>query len=283
MNSEKFIFAMVKRFNDAGELEAVASTGSLDRDSEIIKPEAWRASLPTYRSNAVILATHMHRLSTGDSPVIGSASFIDVQGSELVFRMKFAGTELGRQYEQLYREGHMKAFSVGFWPVNGEWQDLDRGKAGRKRVWVHTEVNLLEISAVPVPANPEALVRMRELEARAAGETLSGVKAELEAIVKAQLAAAGLGKDAIENLKSEIIKRLDEAVMEIRDQVSQALEIVELPSDSLGQANPPAKGAPAGGEKAGRADGGEGAGGIDRAAGRLLKVCGGLGTTKQGR
>ena len=269
--SEKFIFAMVKGFNNAGELEAVASTGTPDLENEVIKPEGWSASLPTYRSNPVILATHLHRLTTGDSPVIGSASSIDVQNDKLVFRMKVAGTELGKQYEQLYREVHMRAFSVGFMPVSGQWQDLDRGKEGKKRVWVHTEVKLLEISAVPVPANPEALVRMRELQAQAAGHDLSAIKADLIETVKAQLAEAGLDRSAIENLKSEITQRVETAVAEIRDQVSQVLESIALSSDSLDQANPQAKGAPAGGEEAGRADGGKGA--VAKASNELFKTC----------
>jgi len=222
---EKWIFAQVKGFSEDGELEAVASTGALDRDSEIIDPEAWRESLEAYRKNPVILATHLHRTSTGQSPVIGSAHKIELVNGALVFRMRFSQkSALGQEYEGLYHEGHMRAFSVGFMPEDGRWQEVDRGKEGRKRVYIHTKVALWEISAVPVPSNPEALARMRA--AAAAGlderdlERLADLVAERVAAKAPKVGAVALGlpdapgvvdvvKSEIRTLKLEILTALD--------------------------------------------------------------------------
>lgn len=234
----KFVFAQVKGFDEAGVLEAVASTGAIDRQGESIEPEAWKDSLPTYRTNPVILATHMHRLSNGDSPVIGSAVSIEITKDGLVFRMKFAGTDLGKQYEQLYREKHMRAFSVGFYPIDGRWQDYDRDGKGDKRTWVHTKVDLLEISAVPVPANPEALSRMRELMF---GNDATGT-------TELKDSADAVSKSDIENWKSEIL----DAIAEVR-------ELITLSSDPLGMSAPPPTDAPATDEKARRPDESQGA------------------------
>ncbi len=256
---EQFIFAQVKGFNADGELEAIASTGTIDRDNEIIQPEAWQGSLEGYRRNPVILATHMHRLATGDSPVIGSASQIAVAEDGLTFRLRFAGTELGRQYKQLYEEEHMRAFSVGFIPINGQWQDFNRqGKP--KRVYVHSEVELLEISAVPVPANPEALARMRAAMANSTAadqlETkLAAIKADVAAEVVSQFKAAGFDQAAIENLKSEMSDQIKAAVAAIADKVDELIEMHVLSSDTLGQA-PPQDG-PDADEKATPADEGD--------------------------
>ena len=229
--NEKFIFALVKGFNDAGELEAVASTGALDRQNEMIKPDAWKDSLPTYRSNPVILATHLHRLSTGDSPVIGSATAIEITADGLVFRMKFAGTDLGKQYEQLYREKHMRAFSVGFYPIDGGWEDFNRGGKNAKRTWVHTKVDLLEISAVPVPANPEALARMQELAAK-----VTSRDTDESAIRNLQSAI----KDASTNYTNHT-KEISDQQKLILDSIAEIRELITLSSDPLGFDSPPGK------------------------------------------
>jgi hypothetical protein len=68
--------------------------------------------------------------------------------------VEFAQTDLSEQYWQLYSTGFMRAVSIGFLPK--AWRDvLEDGK----RIREFTEVELLEISAVAVPANPDALVR----------------------------------------------------------------------------------------------------------------------------
>ena len=266
----RYIFAKVAGDAKADELEAVASTGALDRDSEIIEPAAWRASLEAFRANPVILATHQHRLMTGSSPVIGSAVSIDAGDDGLRFRMRFASTALGQEYAALYRETHMRAFSVGFIPVNGEWREFNRADHGQgaratsKRVWVHTEVELLEISAVPVPANPEALARMRAAAAAGVADSEALIR-DIAAEVMLRLAEfdlpAKLVKAAaseIRNLKSEILDRLDEAV-----------ELFARSSDTLGAFDAPSgSGAPPAGERAPGGDGGDGADELKKAAAR---------------
>jgi len=268
--AEKFVFAQAKGFNAAGELEAVASTGALDRDSEIIEPEAWRASLPAYRANAVILATHLHRTSDARSPVIGSATAIDIRSGALEFRMKFASTDLGREYETLYREGHMKAFSVGFLPVGGEWRESKGGKEV-KRVWAHTQVELLEISAVPVPANPEALARARA----AAALGLADDKAALDALVErvAKAVAEKLPRPepvALEERKSaETITEKTALVL-----INALEECIACVPDPYSDARA-APGGPGPRDPSDRADAGtEGADAARASAGRILAVAG---------
>jgi len=203
----KYLFATTKGVSEDGSFEAVASTAALDRDNEVIDPAAWEASLTTYRTNPVLLATHLHRTADGRSPVIGSAPEIAVVEGQLRFRGRFAGTALGQEYGQLYREGHMRAFSVGFAPKKGDWQD--RGGTGRK-IFVHTEVELLEISAVPVPANPEALARMI---AAAAGidldgePTLSSIVTEEEGPLDRRIAAL---EAKIEDLRVLVVDQFDQ-------------------------------------------------------------------------
>lgn len=147
--------AIVKRAEN-GTLTAVASNASLDRDGEIILPTAFTKHLDRYRANPVILAAHTHRSFDGWPTIIGSAAKIAIEEGELWFEMRFAETDLAKQWQSLYESGHAKAFSVGFIPMAGDFKQMPDKSAS---VYVHTEVELLEISAVAVPANPEAVAR----------------------------------------------------------------------------------------------------------------------------
>jgi HK97 family phage prohead protease len=141
-------------------LVAYASTEDEDRDGEIL--EAAGAALDGYRKNPVVLWAHNHRL-----PPVAKALWIKQDERGLLFKPQFARTEFADEIFYLYREGFLKAFSVGFIP--GEW------KRNVLATW-----ELLEVSSVPVPANPEALVQaMRERSVKsevlvkAFGETLT--------------------------------------------------------------------------------------------------------------
>ena len=161
MDQEKSFFGYVKSVTrEDRTLDVVASTGDIDRDGEIILPSAFTKNLESFRTNPCILACHQHRLESGESPVIGSAipESIVISDKDLRFKMRFAETDLAENYWKLYRDGHMKAFSVGYMALKGEVREIESG-----RVFVHTEVELLEVSAVPVPSNRAALARSKRL------------------------------------------------------------------------------------------------------------------------
>ncbi|MGD0077042.1 MAG: HK97 family phage prohead protease [Sedimentisphaerales bacterium] len=150
----KFNFFIVKAIDtEKRTVDATASTGDLDRDNERILPSAFN-DIDSFKSNPVILATHQHRLPSGSSPVIGSAipESISIGANEVTFKMHFAETPLGEEYWKLYKDKHMRAFSIGFIPL--EWKD-------DKDVRTYTKIELLEISAVPVPSNRRALARAK--------------------------------------------------------------------------------------------------------------------------
>jgi len=161
MNKAQFFFANVKAINEEEKsVDVIASTPDKDRDGDVILPSAFKKNLKSFKSNPVILACHMHRLQTGSSPVIGSAipETININDRALSFKMKFADTDLGNEYWSLYRDKHMRAFSVGFIPE--KWEDK-RDDNGRCTHRTYTQVELLETSAVPVPSNPKALARAK--------------------------------------------------------------------------------------------------------------------------
>ena len=133
----------------AGPLVFVASTGEVDRHGDTVAPEGWR--LDAYRDNPVVLWAHDY-----GEPAIGRAEAVWSDGRALRARLEFAPTEFAGQVERLYRQGYQRGVSVGFRPLRfEERRDPVNGAFLGIRF---LEQELLEISAVPVPANGGALL-----------------------------------------------------------------------------------------------------------------------------
>jgi HK97 family phage prohead protease len=205
----KYFFARVKQIDqESRSLEAVASTADLDRDEEIILPSAFIGTIASFKANPVILAAHQHRLASGSSPVIGSAipESIQITDKEVDFKMRFASTALGEEYWQLYKDAHMRAFSVGFIPVKGNWQE-SKGK----RVFIHEEIELLEISAVPVPSNRAALARSKTFYEEPDQQDLkSYVEDKLNSFSKEISSLRESIESSLEDIKSLLVPGSDE-------------------------------------------------------------------------
>jgi len=142
-----------------GPIRFVASTEEIARDGKSLKVADWR--LENYQRNPVVLWVHDYM---GRNLPIGRAVEVGVEGNALVADVQFdQADEFARQVESKYRRGYLNAVSVG-------WQDVMVGQG--KQVY-H---DLMDISAVPVPADPQAL---KIEEARA----ISKLSAELRAMV----------------------------------------------------------------------------------------------------
>jgi HK97 family phage prohead protease len=122
-------------------VEAVISSSARDRDGDIVEASGWQ--LENFLKNPVVLWMHRY-----EAP-IGRSLEIRREGELLIARTRFARTPLAEEIWQLYKEGVLSAWSVSF--IALEWEPLPSG--GRR----YTKQELLEYSAVSVPANPEAL------------------------------------------------------------------------------------------------------------------------------
>lgn len=138
-----------KNVGTGGPLTFVASTGAVDRHGDTVAPEGWR--LDAYRENPVVLWAHDYR-----RPAIGRTQSVWRDGGALLARLEFAGTEFAREVEGLYRQGYQQGVSVGFRPLRFEERRDPRTGAFLGIRFLEQE--LLEISAVPVPANRGALM-----------------------------------------------------------------------------------------------------------------------------
>jgi hypothetical protein len=171
-------------------LDFISSTATLDRYHEIIDPVGWR--LDSYRQNPVFQNAHNY----GDILfTLGKALITEVRSCPLHSDARAGGDEtesfrstthsqvskclyqriefatdvnpIARIAYGLYKGGFLNAVSVGFIPLR--WQDGDSVVAGAtsansggvsppgscRRKYLEQE--LLEVSAVAIPANPDAL------------------------------------------------------------------------------------------------------------------------------
>ena len=132
-------------------LEFIGSTGHVDRYGDVIEVEGW--DLKNYQKNPVFLWAHDYR-----QPPVGKALKVEKTDKGLLFRIQFPTAEeypFADTVYKLYLGGYLRATSVGF-------QDLERepiaDKEGKQIGWRFKKQELYELSAVPVPANPQALV-----------------------------------------------------------------------------------------------------------------------------
>ncbi len=141
-----------------GILEAViGSTSVIDRMDDTINQEGW--ALKNFKKNPVILFGHNSNL-----PPIGKALKVWVQGkgkkAQLMFRVQFdLQDKFAAEIFRKVKDGFMNTVSVGFIPLEWEQVESDNFFGGHKFL----KQELLELSFVPIPANPEALVSLRKL------------------------------------------------------------------------------------------------------------------------
>jgi phage head maturation protease len=158
-------------------LDFISSDASTDRHTEAINPSGWK--LDNYRRNPVFQNSHQY----GDILfTLGKASVTevrDVAGRKALFqRIEFACdvNPMAKIAHGLYKGGFLSGVSVGFVPL--KWQDVPSGRnadlqsavsqvcnlqpdhksnSSQSPRRVYLEQELLEVSAVAIPANPNAL------------------------------------------------------------------------------------------------------------------------------
>jgi len=152
----------------------VASTEAIDSYGTIIKQDGW--DLKRFIENPVVPLSHRW-----DDLPVGRVTRIEIIDKTLVADIQFAQDEMAERVWQLWRAGFLKAVSVGFMPI--EWHF---GHQGDSEVLIYDRCELLEISVVTIPANPEALaktivrnVRSTKTENKLAAESMIELMARL--------------------------------------------------------------------------------------------------------
>lgn len=135
---------------DGGPALFVLSTDEVDRHGDVVAAEGW--NLEFYRRNPVLLWAHDYR-----RPAIGRAVSLWTEPHRLLARMEFAPTAFAQEVAALYRAGFQWGVSVGFRPL--EFEERRDAATGAFLGIRFLRQELLEVSAVTVPANRSALRR----------------------------------------------------------------------------------------------------------------------------
>lgn len=160
-----------------GIAEYVASDETLDSYREIIRADGWR--FDHFQKNAPFVDSHDY---SSVEKLVGSVIGAEVQGKKLVETVKWATDVPDNKLAQLGWKmtvgGYLKAVSVGFrpmksvsrWDANpaGFQQEIaDMGLSGEQMNVnrIFTEQQQLELSAVIIGANPNALAKAYKAEA----------------------------------------------------------------------------------------------------------------------
>lgn len=151
------------------------STEAADRDGDIVTIEGW--DLRSFNKNPVVLWAHDY-----SKPPVGIAKsvYVDPRTKTLCFRVYFPSVEELSSPGQppsdhalfvdtvynMYKLGLLNATSVGF--IGKKMEPRTDEEASRKPVYARgvkfLAQELVELSCVPVPANPEALVQARSMK-----------------------------------------------------------------------------------------------------------------------
>lgn len=180
--------------------EFVASTGVVDAHDEVVDQATWQ--LGDYLKNPVVLFAHQSR----ELP-IGKSLFTGLVGGRLECKIEFATEDMNPKAEQVWKmvqAKFLRAVSVGFLPRTYRWEMRDGVE-----VWVWADCILKEISVTPVPANPEALAKAKQLAPRASTEAQAREGQEKTIMKTLEQVTAELAKATAEKELTE--KQLDDA------------------------------------------------------------------------
>ena len=144
-------------------LEFVGSTADVDRYGDIIEVEGW--DLKNFKKNSPFLWAHNYQ-----APPVGTVvkAFTDERGlichtyfptdEEIAVQGWPSNIPTPETVYRLYKIGSLKATSVGFAGLERE-PITDQKNEGQQTGWRYLKSELYELSAVPVPANPYAVIQ----------------------------------------------------------------------------------------------------------------------------
>lgn len=193
-------------------LTFVASDGTRDSAHTVLNQAGWK--LDRFNANPVIGYQHDIYGGWENDPdnVIGKGhAYIEEQDGKklLMVDITFEPADINEKADKIYKKllfGSLNSVSVGFMPVGrGAWGKGDEGPGEANETYYYAGQELLEISVVNIPANPNATAKraddpiQQELEelrkqGASAQDPAPEASAEVEAI-KAR--AIALGQSAI--------------------------------------------------------------------------------------
>lgn len=184
----------------------VASDGTKDSAGTILNTKGW--DLKRFNSNGII--GYQHKVygswSDSDNPdnIIGKGHAY-VEGDKLMVDVEFEPEGMNELADKVYKKlvfGTLKAVSVGFRPLGkGSWGKGEEALGQSNETYYYAGQELLEVSVVNIPANPNALKRSADMTA----EEINDLRKEGEAFdAQAKEEAKRKAEAEIEARKAEL-------------------------------------------------------------------------------
>lgn len=134
----------------------IVTTDSIDRHSERVLPSG--AKIKSFKSNPVMLYNHLRPsfFSPNANLPIGKWGNISIGEKSIEMEAFISdGTDESRKVLELVKDGVIRTASIGFRPL--KWSDDEKDKLPGQKGLTITEYELIEVSLVDIPANPDAV------------------------------------------------------------------------------------------------------------------------------
>lgn len=148
----------------------VASDATRDSYGTVLMPEGWE--LDRFQNNPLIGYQHGLQFSDNPDAVIGKGRAYLEEG-RLMVDVELEPEGMNDIADKVWKKldfGTLNAVSVGFVPKEGRWGVGDEGPGKKNETYYYTRQELLEISIVAIPANPNALKNEADPEIDRLGE-----------------------------------------------------------------------------------------------------------------
>ena len=181
----------------------VASDESRDSYGTVLPIDEW--NLERYNNNGVVGYAHnLYGSYDADPDYVIGRGHAYVKGSELLVDIEFEPEGTNDIADKVWRKlqfGSLNGVSVGFSAQGAHWGEGEEAEDGAKPTLYYTGLELLEVSVVTIPANPNAVRRSISEEMTDIRETINKVVAD------ALQPDAASSETELERMRTETIAR----------------------------------------------------------------------------
>jgi len=142
--------AALKEVNDDGLVTVIVTNSTTDRDNEIVNAEG--VNLTNYNKHPVLLSSHNYSKLTNQIGKAVKKQFKD-GNLEMTFEYFIGQGNFEADWGYYLAQKGIASYSIGFIPIKSHEPDEDEKQVRR----IYDKVELLEVSQVLVPSNPDAL------------------------------------------------------------------------------------------------------------------------------
>lgn len=181
----------------------VASDETRDSYGTVLPVSEW--NLERYNNNGVVGYAHNLYGSYDADPdyVIGRGRAY-VKGAELLVDIEFEPEGTNDIADKVWRKlqfGSLNGVSVGFSAQGAHWGEGEEAEGGAKPTLYYTGLELLEVSVVTIPANPNAV-------RRSISEEMTDIRETINKVVADALQPDAVSSEAeLERMRTETIAR----------------------------------------------------------------------------